>query len=264
MHTTRISFVVLLFITIFSSSCVNTQKATYFNNVEETALVSRWEDTASTIIQKNDILNITISSLNADASAIFNMPGNNPNTSSVTSATSASSASGYLVNSDGLIQLPVLGNIKVAGLTTKQVRQGITETLLEKKLLIDPIVSIRHLNYEVTVLGEVTKPTVISVPNEKISLLKALGMAGDITIFGKKENVLLIREVSGKRQVRRIDLNSPNFLSSPYYYLQANDVIYVEANKNKVANASTIRQTLPIFLSGISIILIALDRLLKK
>ena len=134
---------------------------------------------------------------------------------------------------------------------------------MERKLLLDPIVTIHHLNYEVTVIGEVGKPTVINVPSEKISLLKALGLAGDITIYGKKNNVLLIREVNGKRKVQRIDLNDSEFLQSPFYYLQPNDVVYVEANKNKIANASTFKETLPIVLSGLSVLLIALDRIIK-
>jgi len=251
----------LFCLVVFASSCVNTQKSTYFNNAVDANITPSDEDKISPVIQKNDILNITITSLNAEASAIFNI---SPNTSSSTvTTTTGQSGSGYLVNSDGNIQLPILGYIQVAGLTSKQVKDQITNTLVEKKLLVDPIVNIRHLNYEVTVIGEVGKPTVINVPSEKISLLKALGLAGDITLYGKKDNVLLIREISGKRTVKRIDLNSADFLTSPYYYLQPNDVVYVEANKNKIANASTFKQTIPIILSGISIILIALDRIIK-
>ena len=187
---------------------------------------------------------------------------NNTNNSNsvVTSSGSNQVGSGYLVNSDGNIQLPILGFIPVAGRTTKDVKESITATLLEKKLLIDPIVTIHHLNYEVTVIGEVGKPSVINVPSEKISLLKALGLAGDITVYGKKDNVLLIREINGKRRVKRLDLNSPDFLRSPYYYLQPNDVVYVEANKQKISNASGTRQTIAIVLSGLSLVLLALDR----
>jgi len=130
--------------------------------------------------------------------------------------------------------------------------------------LIDPVVTIRHLNYEVTVIGEVEKPTVINVPNEKISLLKALGIAGDITIYGKKENVLLIREVEGKRIINRIDLNSKEFLSSPYYYLQPNDVVYVETNENKVINANRNQQLLPTILSALSIVAVVITTLIRN
>jgi len=102
------------------------------------------------------------------------------------------------------------------------------------------------------------------VPNEKISLLKALGIAGDITVFGKKENVMLIREIEGKRKVKLIDLNSKTFLSSPYYYLQPNDVVYVEANKYKVINANRNQQLLPTILSGLSVIALVITALLRK
>ena len=243
-------------------SCVNTKKTTYFYNASDTTILSRAEDTSSPVIQKNDILSVFITSLNSEASAIFNL-NNNANSSVVTNAGNSANGSGYLVNSDGNIQLPILGNIKVDGQTTKQVKQHVSDILLAKKLLIDPIVTVHHLNYEVTVIGEVGKPTVINVPSEKISLLKALGLAGDITIFGKKDNVLLIREINGKRTVKRIDLISPEFLTSAYYYLQPNDVVYVEANKNKIANSSAVRQTLPIVLSGLSIVLLTLDRIIK-
>jgi len=263
MYKTYINVISLVLVVIYSSSCIDTRKATYFNDAAEATIPSRFEDTVSPVIQRNDILSVVISSLNSEASSIFNI-GNNTPSSVVTSSAPGQVGSGYLVNSDGNIQLPILGYIPVAGLTTKAVKETITATLLEKKLLIDPIVTIHHLNYEVTVIGEVGKPSVINVPSEKISLLKALGLAGDITVYGKKDNVLLIREINGKRRVKRIDLNSADFLRSPYYYLQPNDVIYVEANKNKITNASGMKQTVAIVLSGLSLVLLALDRLLPK
>jgi polysaccharide export outer membrane protein len=169
-----------------------------------------------------------------------------------------------LVNTEGTIQLPILGNIKAEGLTKKQLKASITNLINEKKLLIDPVVTIRHLNYEVTVIGEVGKPTVINVPNEKISMLKALGIAGDITIYGKKENVLLIREVEGKRIINRIDLNSKDFLSSPFFYLQPNDVVYVEPNKIKILNANRNQQLLPTILSALSIVAVVITTLVRN
>jgi polysaccharide export outer membrane protein len=253
----------LFIVVIFSiTSCVNTRKATYFNDTVDAVVIPNAADVTLPVIQKNDILSIVISSLNEEASKPFNM-GNNAGISTVTSAGGNQSALGYLVGTDGNIQLPTLGTMKVAGLTTKQVRDAITAILIEKKLLLDPIVTIRHLNYEITVIGEVGRPAVINVPSEKISLLKAIGLAGDITVYGKKDNVLLIREISGKRTVKRIDLNSTDFLSSPYYYLQPNDVVYVETNKNKLASVSSVKQTLPIVLSALSVLLITLDRILR-
>lgn len=261
MYRLYINFIVFTFLVVLCVSCVNTRKATYFNDLQDGSVIPASRDSNTLIIQRNDILSIVITSLNPEASAIFNAP--NVSIINYTSTGSNQSAGGYLVNADGLIQLPILGNIKVEGLTKNQLKEQITKTLIEKKLLTDPIVTIRHLNFEITIVGEVTKPSVITVPNEKISLIKALGLAGDITIYGKKDNVLLIRESAGKRNVKRLDLNSADFLTSPYYYLQPNDIVYVEANKNKVASSNVLKQSAPLILSALSLLLWTLQ-LIKK
>ena len=249
---------IILQIMFLDMSCVSARKTVYFYNVQDATYYPTGEENDA-VIQKNDILSISISSLNPEASAIFNTP-NDFVSRSTTSTGASTESSGYLVNTDGYIQLPILGNIKAAGLKKNQLKDNITKTILEKKLLINPIVNIRHLNFEVTVIGEVAHPTVITVPSEKISLIKAIGLAGDLTIYGKRENVLLIREEDGKKKTRHINLNSSNFFNSPYYYLQPNDVIYVEPNKARVASASRSQQLLPILLSSLSIIVIVLDR----
>lgn len=257
---------IMVFISItslfFCGACNTSKKVAYFENVHDADFKSSL-GVIEAPIQKNDILSINISSLNAEASAIFNPTTNAGNKESTTSTGGNIQTGGYLVNSDGNIQLPILGNIQAAGLTKKQLRENITNMILQKKLLIDPIVDIRHLNFEVTVIGEVAHPTVITVPSERISLVKALGLAGDLTIYGKRENVLLIREQDGKKITRHINLNSADFLNSEYYYLQPNDVVYVEPNKTKVATASRSQQVVPIILSSLSVIVIVLDRLIK-
>jgi len=257
----RFNILAILFV-IQLSSCVSTEKASYFSNVMNSSIDIDREKEVEPIIQRNDILSIYISSLSPEASAVFNTT--NTQATSTSTTTGSTSAGGYLVNTEGTIQLPILGNVKAEGLTKKQLKTFITNLINEKKLLIDPVVTIRHLNYEVTVIGEVGKPTVINVPNEKISLLKALGIAGDITIYGKKENVLLIREVEGKRIITRIDLNSKDFLSSPFYYLQPNDVIYIEANERKVLNANRNQQLLPTILSALSIVAVVITTLVRN
>ncbi len=256
MYKVYINFILFVFIIVFGSSCVSTKKTTYFNNAQEASYTPSILDSSFIVIQKNDILSIVITSLNPEASAIFNTV--NTSTTNYTSTGTYQSIGGYLVNSEGFIELPILGNIKVAGLTKKGLKEKITNILIEKKLLLEPIVSIRQLNFEITVLGEVGRPSVITVPSEKVSLIKALGLAGDITIYGEKNNVTLIRENNGKRIVTHIDLNSADFLTSPYYYLQPNDVIYVESNKNKVASVSRTRQSLPVIISSLSLLIIAL------
>lgn len=247
---------------LFLSSCVNTRKALYFAGQKDEVLLSSIT-VPETVIQANDLLSIHVSSLSPDASAVFNTP----NSSSVTISSyngNPVSTSGYLVNSEGNIQFPILGTIKAAGLTQNQLRIQIVKTLADKKLLLDPIVNIRHLNFRVTVLGEVSNPTVITVPNEKITLLEALGLAGDITIYGKKDNVMVIREEAGQKTIKRIDLNSSQLLTSPYYYLKSNDIVYVEPGKARVASSSRLNQSLPIIFGALSFAAIVIDRVTRK
>jgi polysaccharide export outer membrane protein len=246
-------------------ACVNTKKAIYFNGINDTVLINK---TAALVpvIQKSDLLNITVTSLNPEASAIFNSTNNAPmpvaslNTaagipaSSVPGATQVNQVMGYLVNEDGNIKFPVLGNMKAQGLTKKQLEDEIAQELVDKKLLVDPIVTVRFLNFRVTVIGEVNRPTTINVANEKISVLEALGLAGDLTVYGKRENILLIREDTNKKVVRRMNLNDPAILSSPYYYLKTNDVVYVEARKEKLLSVSRSQQLLPIIISALGFI----------
>ena len=133
--------------------------------------------------------------------------------------------------------------------------------MVGRKLLLEPIVDIRYLNYRVSVLGEVKNPSVITIPSEKVTLLEALGLAGDLTVYAKRDNILLIREEENVRKLVRLDLTSSEIFTSPYYFLKSNDIIYVEANKSKIASTSRIVQWLPIIISTLSLGIIALDRL---
>lgn len=242
----------LMMIIFMASSCMDTKKAIYFNNIGNSVIESTIPD-LEPIIQKSDLLAIYVSSANAEASQMFNTL-NMPTATSATSTSTITQSIGYLVGQDGDIQFPVLGKIHAASLTKKQLTDKIVSSLLEKKLLVDPIVNISFLNYRVTVLGEVGRPTVISVANEKISLLEALGLAGDLTIYAKRNNVLLIREEGGKKIIRRINLNTQEIFTSPYYYLKTNDVVYVEPNKSKVANSGRAQVILPIVFSALSLL----------
>lgn len=255
-------FCLLICSTLFFASCVNTRKAVYFADQPDGTILSTIT-IPETIIGANDLLSIQVSSLNPEASAVFNTPNNT--VSNIASYNgSPVTVSGYLVNAEGNIQFPILGKIKAAGLTENQLRMLIVKSLDDKKLLKDPIVSIRHLNFKVTVLGEVGNPTVITVPNEKITLLEALGLAGDITIYGKKDKVMLIREEAGVKMLNRIDLNTAQLFNSPYYYLRSNDIVYVEPNKAKVASSGRANQSLPIILSALSFAAIIVDRVTRK
>lgn len=240
-----ITFFLICFI---ASSCVNTRQAIYFNGLND-GTINANTPIPEPVIQLNDVLTITVSDLNPEAAQAYNAPNN--------------STTGYLVNANGTIQFPILGSLKAAGLTKDQLKDSIEKRLLQRKLLVDPIVSIRFTSFHVTVLGEVNHPTDINVANEKISLLEAIGLAGDLTIYARRDNVLVIREENNNKVIKRLDLNSNELLSSPYYYLKSNDVVYVEPNKSRVASAGRGQQWVPAVLSGLSLIAIVVDRLVK-
>lgn len=232
-------------------SCVNTKNAIYFNDIPDTVIKSTVEN-LEPVLRKNDLLSISVTSLNSEASIIFNTP-NLSATQAVTATGNGIVASGYLVDQDGFIQFPMLGNIKAEGLTKKELKETIAKSLTDKKLLVDPIVVVRYLNFKVTVLGEVNRATVINVPNEKITLLEALGLAGDMTIYAKRDNVMIIREESGNKIIKRLNLNSRDLFTSPYYNLKSNDIVYVEPNASKVASTGRGQQLLPTIFSALSL-----------
>jgi polysaccharide export outer membrane protein len=258
---TKLRLVSKLFLAVsilFSTSC-STKKVIYFDGIDNVTIKSKFPPNIESIIQINDLLSITVSSANPAASAIFNAPNEStPTTSSATSFGNTLTI-GYLVNLDGDILFPVLGTIHAQGLTKSQLRVLLTKQLVDTKQLIDPIVTIRQLNFRVSVLGEVAKPGVYTTPNEKISMLEALSFAGDITIYGKKNNVLLIREDDkGDKMIVRIDLTSSNLFTSPYYYLKSNDVIYVEPSQNR-EKKERFAQVTPIILSVVSLLIITIS-----
>ena len=226
-----IGFLLSLLVT---SSCVSRKEMAYFQNMEE--LDSAIDASKTSLeIQPNDLLTITVSAANIEAVQPFNLP--------VTSAPSlAGGMSGrvelqtYLVDSDGNIEFPVLGTVHVAGLTRQQLVEKLKEMI--SKYVQNPIVNIKIINFQVTVLGEVTRPGTFTVPDERISLSKALGLAGDLTIYGRRDNVLIIRETGDEEQYAYVDLTDSDLLNSPYYYLHQNDVVIVEPNSAQLQGAS--------------------------
>lgn len=260
LHRIKYIFFYVLVVSLVSS-CASTQKVAYLNDIKDSAVIAS-KGSLEPVIQKKDILSITVSSLSSEATIIFNTP-NLPITPNAATNPNAPQTAGYLVDEDGNIKFPVLGDIRAAGLTQKELEDNITKQLTDKKLLFDPIVSSRFLNFRVTVLGEVNRPGVITAPSEQISILEAIGQAGDLTIYGLRDNVMLIRQVGTNKIVKRLDLNSSKILQSPYYFLKSNDVIYVEPGRAKVTSTDLTRQYLPIIFSGISVLVIVLNSLLK-
>lgn len=261
LQKSSLSVIIALLVLSFFSSCMSSKKIAYFNDIKDSTVILSAAG-LEPVIQEKDILSISVSSLSPEATELFNLP-NLPITPSSSLSTSSPQTAGYLVNDEGYIKFPILGEVKAAGLTQKQLEANITQMLIDKKLLYDPIVTARFLNFRVTVLGEVNQPGVIYAPNAQLSILEAIGQAGDLTIFGLRDNIILIRQEGTAKIVKRLDLNSSKILKSPYFFLKSNDVIYVEPGKAKVASTDFTRQYLPIVFSGITVIAVLLNLLLK-
>ncbi|WP_128547765.1 polysaccharide biosynthesis/export family protein [Larkinella soli] len=259
MKKTLLKISTLMLVIYLATACGSTRKLTYFQSETAEGDSLTVAKPFIPIVQSGDVLSVQISSLNNKASAYFNPY------SFITAQTQASSetahlaqAPGYLVARDGSIQLPLVGKIVVAGLTTDQVGELITESL--KDFLKEPTVSVRNLNFRISVMGEVVRPSLFTIPNEQITLPEALSLAGDVTIYGRRENILISREANGKRVFARIDLTRRDIFRSPYYYLRPNDIVYVEPSKARVATVDRSSQILPIVLSALSFIAIIVRR----
>ena len=217
------------------SSCVSTKDIPYMKNADIVDLTpSRGLYDAK--IMPKDLLTITVSTLNADASAPFN----GGSTSIVAQGNSnTASTQGYLVDNNGDIEFPLVGKIHVAGLTKTLCQEAIRERIAPYLAKTErPLVTVRMSSYRITVLGEVKGPGVIPVTTEKISVLEAIASAGDLSIYGRRDNVMLIREDSnGQKSIHRLNLNDANIINSPYFYLQQNDVLYIQPNKVQASNA---------------------------
>lgn len=244
--------ILLLFFASFlmlSQSCMTRKDISYFQDISDSLSVQAITQNFEAIIQPGDILSIHVTSLSPEASSFFNIIGENSD---------QQIANTYLVNSSGNIEMPLIGAVKVAGVST-QVAKFLVKQKLEK-YLVDATVNLRIRNFKVTVLGEVKMPGVYTIPNEKITLIEAIGLAGDLTIFGKRVNVLVIREEDGERKFYKIDLRSKEFFESDFYYLHSNDIVYIEPGRGKIASADAWYRIIPIILSGLTVIALFLQR----
>lgn len=205
----------ILLACIFFSACVSNKKTVYFQNDEiEQNLVSNFY---KTILKPDDLLQITVSSPDLEASKAFNLPFD-------------TESSSYLIRSNGLIDFPVLGEIKVAGLSRIEAIQ-LLKSKLDPDYIKKPTINLRIINYSITVLGGVNSPGVYTIPNERITIFEAIGLAGDLDINGKREKVKVFREIDGQKKEFTIDIRSNKAFTSPVYYLQQNDLIYIESGK---------------------------------
>lgn len=228
-------FIIILVLSIaLVTSCATPKDLVYF---QDEPLSAGYIDSSpeQLIYKPDDILTINVSAADPIAAQPFNLALISASEDLV-NVSGGSRQQTYLIDYNGNIEFPVLGTLHIAGMT----RIELTEMLKEKisEYAKDPIINIRLVNFTVTVIGEVGRPGTYTIQDERISLPEALGMANDLTIYGKRQNVLLIREVDGKKKFAKIDLTSVNAISSPLYYLQQNDVIVVEPNKAKIRSSS--------------------------
>jgi polysaccharide export outer membrane protein len=241
-------------------SCTNTRTLIYMQGQFDTAKL-REVKVQENVIQKGDILSIIVYSDNPEATKIYNqqlitagtagaIPGGGTVETSGISGNSPS-AGGYLVDENGNIEFQGLGLLHVDSLTKAQLKDTLNDKL--KNYLTNPYVTVRFQNYRFTMLGEVSRPGIFSIPGDHLSLLQALGMAGDMTFYGRRDNILVIRETNGIRQFARLDITKPEIMASPFFYLQSNDVVIVEPTKKKVAaNDQTALRNVSIAASVIS------------
>jgi polysaccharide export outer membrane protein len=235
------------------SSCTSSKKVVYLNDLKDTLGASIKAQIAfENPIQKNDQLAITMGGSNIADLLTLNS-ANGVSAGAAASSAAASSATGYLVEANGTIKIPYIGKVQAEGLTRIQLEDTLTQLL--KDYTKNPVVNVRFLNYSFSVMGEVAIRGRFNMANERTTLLEALSIAGDITEFGKRENVLVLREVNGKRSFARVSLLTKNLFNSPYFYLKTNDVVYVEPVKSKFISRNGVPQYLAIAAVGLSLLL---------
>lgn len=248
------SFIIFSLCILFMASCTSYKNVPYLQNPE---VVNSYADSLplydATIMPK-DLLTITVNTSDPEAAAPFNLVVQSPiNVARSSNLTQQPSLQQYLVNNDGSIDFPVLGRLEVGGLTKSQAEDMIREKLGDY-LKETPIVTVRMSNYKIAVLGEVARPGMFTVNNEKVNIFEALAMAGDLTVWGMRDNVKLIREdATGKREIINLNLNNAGVVTCPYYYLQQNDILYVTPNETKAKN-SDIGQSTSLWFSATSIL----------
>lgn len=245
---------------LFFASCKVTKPSAYFTNLKkDTTLTGFVTGDFQLKIRNGDRLAINVSSLSSLEDALFNSAG-----ASAGAATGGTTGGGFLVQQDGTVLLHRLGVVKVAGLTRKELSTNLQEKLIG--YMKEPIVQVNFLNHKVTILGEVGAPQVLALPQDQLSVIDALVLSGDVTANAKRNNIMIIREEGTEKKVKHINLEDNSIFSSPWYYVQPNDIILVAADTEKFVkeqNKGKIQATLGLVLSGISFLFIIIDRVFK-
>lgn len=244
----------LLGVLLLLTSCTSYQKIPYLQDFETVNATEELTAMYDAHIRPKDLLTITVNTTDPEAAAPFNLTIQSAANSNLTQwVTQQAALQQYLVDNQGNIDFPVLGELHLGGLSMNEAESMIREKL-QPFLKETPIVTVRMVNYKISVLGEVAKPGTFIINNEKVNVLEALAMAGDMTIWGLRDNVKLVREEEdGKRNIVVLDLNRADIVKSPYYHLQQNDILYVSPNKTKAKNSDT-GQSTSLWVSATSIL----------
>jgi len=244
--------IALLALGLIFTSCVSRKKIAYFQNISEinNSEAQNYEPRLKT----DDLLLILVSAPDPEAAMPFNLPavGVLGTAGSLDAAQTQPRYQTYLIDNTGYIQFPIIGPIQLGGLTrTEAVNKLDTEI---KKYINDPIINLRIVNYKVSVVGEVNRPGSFTIQTERITLPEALSMAGDMTIYGNRQNVLIVREIDGVKTYNFVDMTRADFINSPFYYLTQNDLVYVEPNKVRM-NSSAVGPNITVGISALSLII---------
>lgn len=244
--------VILLACVLLSTSCISQRKLSYLRDVTAASADSinqTYVSQKENYIARGDLLSIFVNALDIAAVQAFNLPVanvQNLGSRNVSASMGGGSLQGYWVDPNGNIDFPVLGTLHVEGMTTTMLKDTLTQLI--SRSVKDPIVNINFMNFFVTVLGEVKTPGRHAVNSQGMTIFEALGLAGDLTIYGKRNNVLVSREVDGKMEFARLNLNDEAIFASPYYHVRQNDVIYVEPNNARAISS----QNIPLYLSMVT------------
>ncbi|MBP1841712.1 polysaccharide biosynthesis/export family protein [Formosa algae] len=231
----QLKFLLIPIMALMLASCgAKRESIVYFQ--DEQATIQTELSEFEIRFKPDDLLTIDVSAIDPEAARPFNLPAVSYNTNSVDLAQGTLKMQTYLIDREGMIEFPVLGSIKLGGLTRSEANLYMKNIL--KEYIKDPIVNIRLANFSITILGEVNRPGTYNLQEEKVSLTEALGYAGDLTIYGRRDNVFLTREIDGKLRYYKFDLTSIHVMNSPHFYLTQNDVIYVEPNKAKIRSSN--------------------------
>lgn len=241
----------LLFLSLFLFSCASRKDIVYYQDIDSASFKEK-TNSYEIKIQPDDLLMIIVSAEDPEIAAPFNLKTYSTVNSTKQDVVGAQTTQLFLVDANGFIDFPILGRLKVSGMARSQLVQ-----LFQDKISVyikNPIINLRIMNFKVSVQGEVTLPGTYTINSERVTLIEALSMAKDLTIYGKRDNILIIREIDGVKTYNRVDITKANFINSPFYYLAQNDVIYVEPNKNKV-NGSAVGPNTGVIISITSLLI---------